>query len=454
MGRIFGTDGARGVAGTELSCELAMKIGRAAAYVLTKHFSQRPMILIGRDTRISSKMLESALIAGICSVGSDTTSIGVVPTPAVAFLVGHYHCEAGIMISASHNPVEYNGIKIFNRDGYKLSDELEEEVERYVLDCPDEIPLKTGCDLGRSFARRSAVNDYIAHLVDTVDGDLRGIRIAVDCANGSASATAEQLFRSLGAVPMIIHAEPDGTNINDHCGSTHLEDLQKFVKNHHCMCGVAFDGDADRCLAVDENGELIDGDQMIAIFAREWRERGVLTGNTAVVTVMSNLGFFLFAQQEGIAVEKTKVGDRYVLEHMKKNHYVLGGEQSGHIIFHDFATTGDGQLSAIQLLSILQKKDCPLSVLASCMERFPQVLVNVSASAEQKRQFETNEHLSELIAREDQKLGNAGRVLVRASGTEPIIRVMIEGQKLDEITYLANAIADEIQRVIGAVETI
>lgn len=452
MGRIFGTDGARGIAGTELSCELVMKIGRAAAYVLTKHFSQRPMILIGRDTRISSKMLESALIAGICSVGSDTTSIGVVPTPAVAFLVGHYHCDAGIMISASHNPVEYNGIKIFHGDGYKLSDELEEEIEHYVLDCPDQIPLKTGCDLGRSFARRNATNDYIAHLVDTVDGDLRGMRIAIDCANGSASTTAEQLFRALGAVPMIIHAEPDGTNINKGCGSTHLEDLQKFVKMHHCVGGVAFDGDADRCLAVDENGNLIDGDQMIAVFAQEWKERGTLAGNTAVVTVMSNLGFFLFAQQEGIAVEKTKVGDRYVLENMRKNDFVLGGEQSGHIIFHEFASTGDGQLSAIQLLSILKKRDCPLSVLASCMERFPQVLVNVSATAEQKKCFQDSICLTELIAKEDAALGDTGRILVRPSGTEPIIRVMIEGRNLEEITQLANTIAKKIEQTIGEVK--
>lgn len=452
MGRIFGTDGARGIAGTELSCELAMKIGRAAAYVLTKHFSERPMILIGRDTRISSKMLEAALIAGICSVGSDTTSIGVVPTPAVAFLVGRYHCEAGIMISASHNPVEYNGIKIFNSDGYKLSDELEEEIERYVLDCHEDIPLKTGGDLGRSFKRRSAVNDYVAHLVDTVDGDLRGIRVAVDCANGSASTTAEQLFRGLGAIPFVINAEPDGTNINKNCGSTHLENLQEFVKKHRCAGGVAFDGDADRCLAVDENGDLIDGDQMIAIFARELKNKGELKGNTAVVTVMSNIGFFLFAKEEGIDVEKTKVGDRYVLEKMREKGYILGGEQSGHIIFHEFATTGDGQLSAIQLLSILQKSECPMSALASCMKRFPQAMVNVSANTNQKKVFEQSVYLKGVIAKEEENLGESGRILVRASGTEPLIRVMLEGKDIEEITAIANKIAGEIKKTIGDIE--
>lgn len=449
MGRIFGTDGARGIAGTEISCELAMKIGRAAAYVLTKHLSDRPMILIGRDTRISSKMLESALIAGICSVGADTTSIGVVPTPAVAYLVGKYSAEAGIMISASHNPVEFNGIKLFNGDGFKLSDEIQDEIEGYVLDKHEEIPLKTGVSLGRSYARRSARHDYVRHLCKSIDGNLEGIRIAVDCANGSAAATAEHLFKELGATPIILSAEPDGTNINKGCGSTHIDRLSDFVRKRRCMGGVAFDGDADRCLAVDENGEFIDGDQLIAIFAKAMKEKGELKSQTAVVTVMSNLGFFKFAEKEGIKAEKTAVGDRYVLENMLENDYILGGEQSGHIIFREHAKTGDGQLTAIKLLEILRDSDVPLSALAKNMEKYPQVLINVKADSNQKKIYEQSEKIAEFIKEKDDLLGDEGRILVRVSGTEPLVRVMLEGKDLSEIEKMGNEIADLIKEVIS-----
>lgn len=446
MGRLFGTDGARGIANTELSCELAMQIGRAGAYVLTKHLHEKPMILIGRDTRISSKMLESAIIAGICSVGADATSIGVIPTPAVAYLVNRYQCDAGIMISASHNSVEFNGIKIFDAKGYKIPDELEEEMEEFILDHPEKIPLCEGTDIGRSFARRSAVDDYIQHIASTLDANaLSGLTIAVDCANGSASTTTEPLFRLLGAKPMIIHAQPDGSNINRDCGSTHLGNLQEFVKQHHCAGGIAFDGDADRCLAVDENGHVIDGDQMIAIFAKDLKKKGKLQNNTAVVTIMTNLGFFHFAKEEGIQTVATKVGDRYVLENMLKNGHVIGGEQSGHIIFKEYATTGDGQLTAVQLLSILKQEDVPLSSLASCMKRFPQICVNIKAGSEAKQSFLKNIPLQEYIKNRNEALQDQGRILVRPSGTEPLIRIMVEGKDMNEITEIANEIAEKIK---------
>lgn len=446
MGRLFGTDGARGIANTELTCELAMQIGRAAAVVLTRHSQEeKPMILIGRDTRISSKMLEAALVAGLCSVGADVTLIGVIPTPAVAYLVGKYDCDAGIMISASHNPVEFNGIKIFNNQGYKLSDEIENEIEAFILDTPDQIPLKQGVELGRVFQRRSAVHDYVNHIASSIDGDLKGLRIAVDCANGSASTTADLLFRSLGADPVIIHAEPNGENINDRCGSTHMESLRVYMMEHNCQAAVAFDGDADRCLAIDENGDDVDGDKMIAIFAKDMKERGCLANDTAVVTVMTNLGFFHFTEKEGIKTVATKVGDRYVLENMRQNGHVLGGEQSGHIIFSDYASTGDGQLSAVQLLSIMKRTGKSLSELASIMERFPQVLLSVQADAVAKDKFNQDEDLKQMIADKDDALGKDGRILVRPSGTEPIIRVMVEGKDHQEITNIAKEIVSLIE---------
>lgn len=446
MGRLFGTDGARGIANTELTCELAMQIGRAAAVVLTRHSQEeKPMILIGRDTRISSKMLEAALVAGLCSVGADVTLIGVIPTPAVAYLVGKYDCDAGIMISASHNPVEFNGIKIFNNQGYKLSDEIENEIEALILDTPDQIPLKQGVELGRVFQRRSAVHDYVNHIASSIDVDLKGLRIAVDCANGSASTTADLLFRSLGADPVIIHAEPNGENINDRCGSTHMESLRVYMMEHNCQAAVAFDGDADRCLAIDENGDDVDGDKMIAIFAKDMKERGCLANDTAVVTVMTNLGFFHFTEKEGIKTVATKVGDRYVLENMRQNGHVLGGEQSGHIIFSDYASTGDGQLSAVQLLSIMKRTGKSLSELASIMERFPQVLLSVQADAVAKDKFNQDEDLKQMIADKDDALGKDGRILVRPSGTEPIIRVMVEGKDHQEITNIAKEIVSLIE---------
>ncbi|WMJ23293.1 phosphoglucosamine mutase [Paludicola sp. MB14-C6] len=445
MGRLFGTDGARGIANTELTCELAMQIGRAAAVVLTKHTSLKPKIIIARDTRISSEMLEAALTAGICSVGADVELLGVIPTPAVAYLVPKYGADAGIMISASHNPVEYNGIKLFSKTGYKLSDDLEEEIEALILDTPEKINLKQGIELGRVYRRNSAVSDYIELIKRSIDIDLSGINVAVDCANGSASATADQLFRELGATAHIIHANPNGMNINEKCGSTNLEALIYYMKVHGCEIGVAFDGDADRCLAVDENGNRVDGDQLIAIFAKYLKQQDKLNKNTAVVTVMSNFGMRQFGKENEIDIVATSVGDRYVLEEMLRSGYNLGGEDSGHIIFKDFAQTGDGQLSAVQLLSIYKKSGRKMSDLASTMKKSPQVSKNIPATPEDKAMFMKDDIVVEVIAQVERELGEEGRVLVRASGTEPVIRVMIEGNEFKVINEYCERICNVIK---------
>ena len=350
MGRLFGTDGARGVAITELTCELAMQIGRAAAMVLTKETNHKAKIIIGKDTRISGDILESALVAGICSVGADAHILGVVPTPAVAMLVKKYNADAGVMISASHNSVEFNGIKLFSGTGFKLSDEIENEIEALILDTPEKIELKDGCDIGHVYYEKDAAWDYIRYVMKTVQTDFNGIRVALDCANGSASVCAQRIFEGLGAKCIMLNDKPDGTNINKDCGSTHIEGLQKAVVDNHCDIGLAFDGDADRCLAVDEKGELIDGDKILAIFSKYMKNMGILKNNTCVVTVMTNLGFFKYAKANGIVAATTKVGDRYVLEEMLKGGYNIGGEQSGHIILLDYANTGDGELTGTKLL--------------------------------------------------------------------------------------------------------
>lgn len=448
MGRMFGTDGVRGVANIELTCELAMQLGRAAALVLTRHTSHKPKIVIGKDTRISSDVLEAAMTAGICSVGADVLSLGVIPTPAVAYLVKEYEADAGVMISASHNPVQDNGIKLFNSEGYKLPDSLEDEIEQ-LMKTDITSYLKSGTELGRVACAKDAPRDYIKHLMSSIEDNLEGIHVAVDCANGSASVTAERLLKGLGAKPLLINNEPDGTNINDHCGSTHIEALQKFMQIHRCQIGVAFDGDADRCLALDENGDLIDGDKMIAIFAKDLKEKGKLTHDTAVVTVMSNLGFFHFADREGIKTVATKVGDRYVLDEMRRGGFVIGGEQSGHIINGDCATTGDGQLTAIRLMSIMKQQGKKLSVIGSVMERYPQVMINIKASDLEKAKYEVDEEIKKAIEEVSQRLGTEGRILVRASGTEPLIRVMVEGKDFDIINEYAVEVGNVIKERIS-----
>lgn len=447
MGRLFGTDGARGVAITELSCETAMQIGRAAALVLTKQKkgTDRARILIGKDTRISSDILEAALAAGIMSVGADAELLGTVPTPAVAYLVKQYGADAGVMISASHNSVEYNGIKLFSGSGFKLPDEVENEIEALILDHPEQITLRDGASVGRLKRHTAAANDYVEHLLHTAGELPKKSRILADCANGSASATAGELFRRLGIDFTLMNADPNGCNINENCGSTHIDQLCEAVKAGGYDLGVAFDGDADRCLAADATGKMIDGDKLIAILSERMKERGTLKNDAAVVTVMSNLGFHAYMKKHGLNTVCTSVGDRYVLEEMLKNGYNIGGEQSGHIIFLDYATTGDGQLTAVQLIRLLAETGASLSSLTAEIPDFPQLLVNVRIPEENKGKWDRDEAVAAVVRQAEKALGSDGRILVRESGTEPLIRVMIEGKNESDITEWTNRIADVIR---------
>lgn len=446
MGRLFGTDGVRGVANSEISCEMAMNIGRAAAMVLTKD-DKKPNVLIGMDTRISGDMIQSALACGLCSVGANVMTIGVVPTPAVAYLVKKCGYDAAIMISASHNPFEYNGIKIFQADGYKLPDEIEEKIEEILL---DEIEtnahnLKYGEHLGTITESPDTVMQYIEHLKNCVSCNFENMNIALDCANGSASVTAKKLFKALDANAHILSSEPNGININDNCGSTHMENLQKYVIKNKLMAGFAFDGDADRMLAVDENGEIVDGDMIMAICAKFMKEQGKLKDDMAVVTVMSNMGFTKFCDKENIKYQTTKVGDRYVLENMLENGYSIGGEQSGHVIFLDHASTGDGQLTALKVLEIMKITGKTLSELASVMKVYPQTLVNVRVSAMGKARYNDDMEIKNAIIQAEKQLNGTGRVLVRISGTEPLVRVMLEGESQAQIDILAKEIAQVVE---------
>lgn len=450
MGRIFGTDGARGVANTEISCTLAMDIGRAAAMVVARdHHKRKPVFLVGHDTRISHDMLESAIAAGLCSVGADVVTLGTVPTPAVAYLVANSDADAAIMLSASHNPYEFNGIKIFGAEGFKLTDEEEMEIEEIVLDHVLPYDLKWNDELGVIRSGETLVEQYIDHIVSTVEGDLSCIRVAADCANGSASATAAKIFAKLGADVTILNDEPNGVNINDNCGSTHIDVLGKYVRENGFDLGVAFDGDADRCLAVDESGELVDGDKLIAIFASQLKQEGKLANNTAVVTVMSNMGFFKFAEQTGIHVEKTSVGDRYVLQNMLEHGHCIGGEQSGHIIFREFMTTGDGQLTAVQLLRAIKKSGKKLSELAQLMQVYPQVILNVRADKEMKRMVKLDEGVLKRQQQLEEGMNGNGRILVRPSGTEPVIRIMVEGLDREAIMNAAKSMEQIIIERLG-----
>ena len=450
MGRIFGTDGARGVANTEISCTLAMDIGRAAAMVVARdHHKRKPVFLVGHDTRISHDMLESAIAAGLCSVGADVVTLGTVPTPAVAYLVANSDADAAIMLSASHNPYEFNGIKIFGAEGFKLTDEEEMEIEEIVLDHVLPYDLKWNDELGVIRSGETLVEQYIDHIVSTVERDLSGIRVAADCANGSASATAAKIFAKLGADVTILNDEPNGVNINDNCGSTHIDVLGKYVRENGFDLGVAFDGDADRCLAVDESGELVDGDKLIAIFASQLKQEGKLANNTAVVTVMSNMGFFKFAEQAGIHVEKTSVGDRYVLQNMLEHGHCIGGEQSGHIIFREFMTTGDGQLTAVQLLRAIKKSGKKLSELAQLMQVYPQVILNVRADKEMKRMVKVDEGVLKRQQQLEEGMNGNGRILVRPSGTEPVIRIMVEGLDREAIMNAAKSMEQIIIERLG-----
>ena len=449
MGKLFGTDGVRGIANTELTGELAYNLGRAGAYVLTKEKAHAPKILVGMDTRISGDMLESALVAGMCSVGAHAVLAGVIPTPAVAYLVRKYKFDAGVVISASHNPMEYNGIKFFNSNGYKLRDELENEIEDILLNNMDVLPQPTGSTVGTKSLSEDAIEDYITFLTKSTNVKLNGIKVALDCANGASYKAGPIAILNLGASMCIIHNEPDGTNINANCGSTHIDDLKKFVVENGADIGFAFDGDADRCLAVDEKGNLIDGDKILAICGLNMKKKGILKNDTLVGTVMTNLGLNIMAKENGLNIEQTNVGDRYVLKRMIEKGYNLGGEQSGHIIFLDHNTTGDGILTAIQLLTVLKESGKKASELASVMEQMPQVLVNARVNNAKKNSYMDVAEIKDAIDALSAKFENEGRVLIRTSGTEPLVRVMIEGKDINvmqqEAEKLAKLIEEKLQ---------
>lgn len=436
MGKLFGTDGIRGVAGKNLTAELAYQVGQAVCAVLQEQLEHKVHIAIGKDTRISSDMLESALCAGICSVGGDVLLLGTIPTPAVAYLTVQQGCDAGIVISASHNSFEHNGIKVFNANGYKLPDEMELEVERRILEGVP-MPVKTFGEIGRCVrSEREMHNDYVEHLLSTIDCDLAGLRVLVDCANGAAAATAPQLFRRLPIMADLINIDPDGVNINAECGSTHMDILANMTAAGKYDLGIAFDGDADRCLLADEEGNMIDGDKVMAVCGAKLRSEGKLTGDTIVGTVMSNLGLHEFCNNENINLICTAVGDRHVLEKMLEGGYALGGEQSGHTIFREYATTGDGQLTALQFLRALFLSGKKASELIACCPQYPQELINVTISDEPgaKERVLESEELWAAVRKKEEELAGEGRILIRASGTEPLIRVMVEA-KTDEIAH-------------------
>ena len=449
MSRLFGTDGVRGVANSELTPELAFDLGKAGAHVLSKE-TEKPLVLIGMDTRISGDMLESAISAGIQAVGGDVIRVGVIPTPAVAYLVKYHKADAGVMISASHNPFEYNGIKFFNKDGFKLDDRVEDEIEDIIVRHVDVNSHITGQKLGRSQqAEDNSAELYAKFLKDTVDIDLKGKKIVLDCANGAAYKVAEKVYRNLGARPVVIANTPNGININLGCGSTDTKALQKKVLEENAFMGMAFDGDADRLIAVDEKGQVIDGDRLICIVAGMLIKNGGLRNNLVTATVMSNLGLHKYLESLNVKVDVTNVGDRYVLEQMRKTECSVGGEQSGHIIFLDHTTTGDGILSSLQMLKGVIESGKKPSELAEEIEIFPQVLVNAKVKNENKDIFATDEEVMAKIQETEKALDGYGRVLIRPSGTEPLVRVMIEGPEPEKIREMAQEIAELIEKKFG-----
>ena len=444
MGKLFGTDGVRGVANLELTPRLAYQLGQAGAYVLTGETKHTPKILVGMDTRISGDMLEAALISGICSVGAQVVSLGVIPTPAIAYLTRLYDADAGVVISASHNPFEYNGIKFFNSNGYKLPDAIEDKIEEIILSGEDELPRPIGQNIGFKIYKETALEDYVSFVKGTISGDLENIKVAIDCANGASFQAAPMALYELKANVNVINNEPDGININAGCGSTHMKQLQDYVRKTGAHIGLAFDGDADRVLAVDEKGNIVDGDQIMAIIGLYLKQQGMLAHNTIVATVMSNMGLDIMARNNGLVIEKTKVGDRYVLEEMLNRGYMLGGEQSGHIIFLEHNTTGDGLLTAIQLLKVLKDSGKKLSELAGVLQVLPQVLINAKVTNEKKDKYLDDEVIKKMCQELEDEFNGEGRVLIRPSGTEPLVRVMIEGKDKEIITRRAK----ELVRVI------
>ena len=449
MGRLFGTDGVRGVANSELTPELAFKLGRAGAYVLSRD-NARPVFIIGKDTRLSGDMLEDALSAGILSVGGNVIKVGVLPTPAVAHLVRAYGADAGVVISASHNPFEYNGIKFFKWDGFKLDDDVEDEIEDIILRDRDVSSDIIGDKLGKVVeADDDALELYARYLESTIDVEIKGRKIVLDCANGASYKVAEKVYRDLGADVTVIGNSPNGTNINDKCGSTHPENLQEEVVRQGAELGLAYDGDADRLIAVDEKGRIIDGDKLICICAKMMADRGELTHNLVTATVMSNRGFHKYLESLGCKVEVTGVGDRYVLESMLKTGGQIGGEQSGHIIFRNHSTTGDGILSSLQLLQAVIMSGRKPSELADEIEIFPQVLKNARVKNENKTKYTNDPDIQNAISKIEKYMEGSGRVLIRPSGTEPLVRVMIEGQDIEQITMMAEKLAILITKRFG-----
>jgi len=445
MGKLFGTDGVRGIANRDLTPELAYKLGRIGAYILSKDNNKRSKVVIGKDTRISGDLLESAMTAGFLSMGVDVISVGVIPTPAVAYLTRYLGADIGVVISASHNPAEYNGIKFFNSEGYKLPDSVEEEIEEYVLNDRDVDVRMEGKDVGVIIYDENSIDEYTDFLKTTLNCDFKGLKIAVDAGNGAAYKSAPKLLKDLGAEVVIINDNPDGTNINKGCGSTDPEVIAELVKKVQANIGVSFDGDADRLIAVDENGEVVDGDHIMAICGVNLKKHGKLNRDTIVGTVMSNIGLEVAMKEYGCNVVQTKVGDRYVLEEMVKEGYSLGGEQSGHVIFLDYNTTGDGLLTAIQLIATMKEEGKKLSELSSIMTSYPQVLVNAKIKKENKEAYKDDSVIMKEITAIEEKLAGEGRVLIRPSGTEPLVRVMLEGKNQEELNILATNLAKLIQ---------
>ena len=449
MGKLFGTDGIRGIVGENLTAELAYRVGQAVTLVLLEEKGETPLVTIGMDTRVSSDMLEGAMIAGITSVGGSVMPLGTIPTPAVAYLTVKVGADAGVVISASHNPFEHNGIKVFNGQGYKLSDALEARVEEKILS-QEPMPIRTGAGIGkRIHGMKNLKYEYIKHLANTIREDLGGLRVLVDCDNGAAAATAPDLFSGFAIEVDFIHRKPNGVNINDRCGSTHLKSLAAMVTAGEYDLGIAFDGDADRCLMIDERGQVIDGDKTMAVCGFDMKRRGVLTGHTIVGTVMSNLGLHEFCNRNNIRLVCTPVGDRNVLEKMLEFGYRIGGEQSGHTIFTDYATTGDGQLTALQFLQVLRRSGQTASELASICPSYPQTLVNVKLANQPglKEAVMACRELAESVRREEELLGGEGRVLVRPSGTEPLIRVMVEAKTDAQASECAARLADLVKSI-------
>jgi len=449
MGKLFGTDGVRGVANSELTPELAYKLGKIGTYVLSKE-KDRPVVLIGKDTRISGDMLEDVISAGVLSMGGNVIKVGVLPTPAIAYLVKHYKVDAGVVISASHNTFEYNGIKFFNSEGFKLDDSIEDEIEDIVLRDIDVSSHISGDKLGKCLkADDIALDHYADYLKTTIDVDISGMKIVLDCANGAAYKIAEKVFKDLGAEVSVIANEPNGLNINEACGSTHPETLQKLVVSKKADVGLAFDGDADRLIAVDELGRVVDGDKMMCICAKMLKDCNQLKEGIVTATVMSNLGFHKAIKEMGGTVEVTAVGDRYVLESMLKTGSVIGGEQSGHMIFLDHATTGDGILSALQFVKAVKMSGKKVSELSDEITIFPQVLKNAKIKNENKKKYESDTEIKAEIERLEKLMAGEGRVLIRPSGTEPLVRVMIEGKDQEVITGLAENLAKMLTEKFG-----